>query len=340
MSSFIARIKFLVISTVAFGLTSCEPETQNPTTSPPQIVAPPVARESVAPRRTKLAGQIIHVALDGSENLAVWQDTLDFALKHDVKFTFFVVGTHLIRDDLATRYDPPRRRPGRSDVGFGGTTDEVAQRLNMLRRAFREGHEIAGHANGHWDGSTFTYAEWISEFQQFETFLTNAYQINGIEDTNPAEWRRLVDSVIGFRAPLLAHNDAMYQALADMDYKYDTSQVLKLTATPDYQQNGVVIYPLHSLSTGRGRTITMDYNFYVLDEGQKEGGGANMLAAYQNHLRIARDLGDAPIQIGHHFARWNGGQYWWALKEFIRTNCNQPDIHCITFADRYRLETR
>lgn len=84
----------------------------------------------------------------------------------------------------------------------------------------------------------------------------------------------------------------------------------------------------------------MDYNFYVLDEGQKEGGGANMLAAYQNHLRIARDLGDAPIQIGHHFARWNGGQYWWALKEFIRTNCNQPDIHCITFADRYRLETR
>lgn len=313
---------------------ACEDDYQP--ADPPVSVAPASAEVT----RNQISGQIIHIAFDGSSSLPVWQDTLDFALEHDVKFTFFVVGTHLLTDDLATLYDPPRRRPGRSDVGFGGTKEEVATRLHMIRRAFREGHEIAGHANGHWDGSAFSYAEWQSELAQFDHFLTNAYEINGIANPNPSEWRRLVDSIIGFRAPLLAQNAAMYRALADAGYKYDTSQVLKLTATPDYQENGVFIYPLHSLSSPRGRTITMDYNFYVLDNGRIDGAGQNMLTAYQNHLRTARALGDAPIQIGHHFARWNRGQYWWALKQFIRANCAEPDIHCMTFADRYRLETR
>lgn len=337
------RLTRLALVLGVLALSSCEPEqpiTEAPplhTSAAPSLTPTPTP---APPVRVKLDGQIIHIALDGSENLAVWQDTLDFAQQHDVKFTFFIVGTHLLTDDLATFYAPPRRRPGRSDVGFGGTKAEVEERLNMLRRAYREGHDIAGHANGHWDGSPFTYAEWMDELSQFDRFVTNAYAINDIEDPNPSEWRRLVDSIIGFRAPLLAHNDAMYQALFDQGYKYDTSQVLKLTATPDYQQNGVVIYPLHSLSTGRGRTITMDYNFYVLDTDRPQGGRANMLDAYQNHLARARALGDAPIQIGHHFARWNGGQYWWALKEFIAANCDAPDIHCITFADRYWQETR
>ncbi|MDG1429982.1 MAG: polysaccharide deacetylase family protein [Paracoccaceae bacterium] len=320
------------------SLTACEHEDEHPTVVPPVEIAKTVAPYAV--NRTKLPGQIIHIAFDGSSSLPVWQDTLDFALEQDVKFTFFIVGTHLLNDDLATLYDPPRRKPGRSDVGFGGTKEEVEQRLNMLRRAYREGHEIAGHANGHWDGTNFSYAEWTDELAQFHTFLTQAYTLNEIDNPNSAEWRRLVDSIIGFRAPLLAHNPAMYQALADAGYKYDTSQVLKLTTTPDYQESGVVIYPLHSLSTARGRTITMDYNFYVLDDGRVEGSGANMLNAYQNHLRIAQDLGQAPIQIGHHFSRWNRGNYWWAVKEFIKTNCGNDNIRCMTFSERYKLETR
>jgi len=306
----------------------------------PAPVSPQSNVSQIVVDRSRLPGQVVHIAFDGSSSLPVWQQTLDFALTHDVKFTFFVVGTHLLNDDLATLYDPPRRRPGRSDVGFGGTKEEVEQRLNMLRRAYREGHEIAGHANGHWDGTTFSTEEWAAELSQFDTFLRQAYALNDIEDPNPSEWRRLADSVIGFRAPLLAHNPAMYEALYKAGYKYDTSKVLKLDPLAAYQESNVLIYPLHSLSTGRGRTITMDYNFFVLDEGRVEGAGANMLAAYNNHLRIAQDLGNAPIQIGHHFSRWSRGQYWWALKAFIKTNCGRDDVSCITFADRYDLETR
>lgn len=329
--------QLLGLATTVLLLSACEEIDEQSTVPPPVVVSSASTPHQIS--QTKLPGQIIHIAFDGSSSLPVWQDTLDFALEQDVKFTFFIVGTHLLKDDLATLYDPPRQKPGRSDVGFGGTKEEVEQRLNMLRRAYREGHEIAGHANGHWDGSNFSYAEWSDELAQFRTFLTQAYTLNDIDNPDPSEWRRLVNGIIGFRAPLLAHNPAMYQALADAGYKYDTSQVLKLTPTPDYQESGVVIYPLHSLSTARGRTITMDYNFYVLDDGRVDGSGANMLNAYQNHLRIAQDLGQAPIQIGHHFSRWNRGNYWWAVKQFISTNCGKVDVRCMTFSDRYDLET-
>ena len=131
---------------------------------------------------------VVNIALDGSENIAVWEETLDFAQENNVKFTFFIVGVHLLQDSLANLYNPPRRERGRSDVGFGGNKTRVESRLNMLRRAFREGHEIAGHGNGHWDGSEFTYEDWISELRQFEYFFRNAYQINEIFDPDPNEW--------------------------------------------------------------------------------------------------------------------------------------------------------
>lgn len=280
----------------------------------------------------------INIAFDGSESLSVWRDTLDFAANHDVKFTFFIVGVHLLQDDLAELYDPPGRSHGRSDVGFGGTKAEVEERLRLIRRAYREGHEIGGHANGHWDGSGFSYDQWMSELDQFGAFVSQAYEINGIDNPNATEWRKLSDSIKGFRAPLLAHNDAMYQALRDSGYIYDTSKVKTLRTEENYSHSGLTIYPLTSLKTDRGRTITMDYNFFVLDEGRLEGGGQNMLNAYRKHVAKAVGMGGAPIQIGHHFARWNKGQYWWALKEFIKEFCNEDDVQCITFQKRFSQE--
>ncbi|MDG2339647.1 MAG: polysaccharide deacetylase family protein, partial [Paracoccaceae bacterium] len=179
------------ILSAALLLSACELEDEHPETPMPVEAAKTTTITAQVISRAKLPGQIVHVALDGSSSLPVWQDTLDFALEHDVKFTFFIVGTHVLNDDLATLYDPPRRRPGRSDVGFGGNKEEVEQRLNMLRRAYREGHEIAGHGNGHWDGSDFSYAEWSDELAQSRTFLAQAYALNEIEDPNPSEWRRL-----------------------------------------------------------------------------------------------------------------------------------------------------
>ena len=41
---------------------------------------------------------IVNIALDGSENISVWQDTLDFAKGNNVKFTFFLFFFNMIWD--------------------------------------------------------------------------------------------------------------------------------------------------------------------------------------------------------------------------------------------------
>jgi len=281
---------------------------------------------------------LVNIALDGSENIAVWKDTLDFAKENSVKFTFFIVGVHLLQDSLANLYDPPMHQRGRSDVGFGGDKARVESRLNMLRRAFREGHEIAGHGNGHWDGSEFTYEDWTSELRQFDYFFRNAYEINGIVDPDPQEWNVIADSIVGFRAPLLINNKEMYKALKDMGYLYDTSLVLALTPKFQYRYNDIIIFPLNSLNTDLGKTISMDYNFLMLDKGREAGAGARMLKEYRRYFSQARAEGNAPVQIGHHFARWNEGAYWWALKEIIREHCKSEFTSCVTFSERIRLE--
>ena len=282
---------------------------------------------------------LVNIALDGSENIEVWKDTLDFAKENSVNFTFFIVGVHLLQDSFAALYDPPRHQRGRSDVGFGGSKARVESRLNMLRRAFREGHEIAGHGNGHWDGSEFTYEDWASELRQFDYFFRNAYEINGIVDPDPQEWNVIADSIVGFRAPLLINNKEMYKALKDMGYIYDTSLVLALTSKYQYRYNDIIIFPLNSLKTDLGKTISMDYNFFMLDKGIESGAGARMLKEYQRYFSQAIEEGNAPIQIGHHFARWNEGAYWWALKEIIREHCKSEFTSCVTFSERVRLET-
>jgi hypothetical protein len=48
--------------------------------------------------------------------------------------------------------------------------------------------------------------------------------------------------------------------------------------------------------------------------------------------------GYAPVHIGHHFARWNKGEYWWALKEIVREYCRDEFASCVTFSERIKLE--
>jgi peptidoglycan/xylan/chitin deacetylase (PgdA/CDA1 family) len=334
----------------SFILASCQTSELNKTT-PENIDANIISRKNISftEIKTKVKSNydlssrsssklIVNIALDGSENISVWQDTLDFAEGNNVKFTFFIVGVHLLQDSLANLYEPPGRQRGRSDVGFGGDKASVESRLNMLRRAYREGHEIAGHGNGHWDGSEFTYEDWISELTQFDYFFRNAYKINGIEDPDPQEWRIISESIVGFRAPLLENNKSMYKALKDLGYMYDTSSVLALNSKYQYHYNDVIIFPLNSLSTDLGKTISMDYNFFMLDRGRETGAGVRMLNEYRRYISQAVMEGNAPVHIGHHFARWNKGEYWWALKEFIREHCRDKFVSCVSFSERIKLE--
>lgn len=286
------------------------------------------------------APQYIAISFDGSKSLRVWQETLDFAQEHHIYFTFFVSGVYFLTDENRGYYNPPRRAVGRSDIGFGGTIEEIAARIAFVRRAFREGHEIASHANGHWNGTNWSYDEWLSEMQQFNDILVNTHEINGIENTNPREWQRIVASINGFRAPLLAVNSNMYQALADLGYQYDASRVDVRNYWPQRLEPGLWNFPLISLPIGHGSVLSMDYNFYDLHN--KYGGNprGSMERAYFNYFAHNYEGNRAPMSIGHHFSRWKRGAYWVALTNFIAERCHQPEVICGTYYGLQRLLPR
>ena len=62
---------------------------------------------------------------------------------------------------------------------------EVADRLGEIRLAAAEGHEIASHGCGHFDGKGWSKADWLKEFSSFKRILGDAYAINGIKASRP-----------------------------------------------------------------------------------------------------------------------------------------------------------
>ncbi len=76
---------------------------------------------------------------------------------------------------------------------------------------------------------------------------------------------------MGFRAPLLGHDEATYEALAAKHFTYDTSKTNEMGYWPQ-RERGIWNFPLAQLriaGTGK-RTLSMDYNFYFAQSGGKE----------------------------------------------------------------------
>lgn len=286
-----------------------------------------------APAITQAQTQFVSMAFDGSKSLNMWQETLDFALEHNVHFTYFISGTMFLTDDAARFYQGPRHNKGRSDIGFGGTRDEVAVRVAFVRRAYREGHEIASHANGHWKGENWSVDEWLNEMGQFQAIMANTHELNGIENTNAREWSKIVGSIHGLRAPLLSANDNMLIALQQLGYSYDTSSTNTRDYIPVARTGGIWNFPLASLPLGRGSVLSMDYNFKVLHDKTDGDPYSSMMRAYMAYFEHNYQGTRAPIDIGHHFSRWNRGAYWRAMKQFTINVCNLPDVHCGTYTD-------
>lgn len=274
--------------------------------------------------------QFISIGFDGSLNNEVWKETLDYALANDVKFTFYIVGVHLLKDRNKNLYKSPNGFTGRSDVGFGGTEEELITRLEMITRAYNEGHEIASHANGHWNGSEWSFEQWNKELVQFDKFVRNAFETNEIGEHKPDNWEELVDSIVGFRAPLLGHNDEMYEALSQNRYIYDASYTGYYGKKPGIKKSGIWGFPLVSIKTKDGATLAMDYNFFYKDKQiTAEKAKEKMYSAYMDFYKDNSELvNKPPMQIGHHFSRWKNGAYWNALKDFLENVCYKDEVIC------------
>lgn len=291
------------------------------------------------------APQYVIISFDGAHDIAQWKRSRALAARTGARFTYFLSCVFLLSRETRSEYKAPGKQAGRSEVGFAQTKEEVAARLGEIRLAAAEGHEIASHACGHFDGKGWSKADWLKEFASFKRILSEAYAINGI-DGEPADWKSVAATVQGFRAPYLSTSAALYDALETAGFRYDASGISRGPAGP-HSDGGVERFALPQIPEGpkARRVIAMDYNLFVRHSGGFER--PDEAAAFQERsyeaFKAAFDAqyegARAPLQLGFHFVLMNDGAYWKALERFAGEVCVKADVVCTSYADYLKRTT-
>ena len=284
--------------------------------------------------------QYVIISFDGAHDIAQWKRSRALAARTGARFTYFLSCVFLLSKDARGEYRAPGKKTGRSEVGFAQTKAEVATRLDEIRLAAAEGHEIASHACGHFDGKHWSKADWLEEFSSFRRIMAGAYAINGISD-EPAGWKSFAETAVsGFRAPYLSTSAALYDALEAAGFRYDASGVSR-GPVESHAAGGVERFSLPQIPEGpkARRVIAMDYNLFVRHSGGFER--PDEAAAFQERsydaFKAAFDAqyegGRSPLQLGFHFTLMNDGAYWNALEQFAGEVCVRADVVGTSYAD-------
>jgi hypothetical protein len=312
------------------------------------VLAQPEPPQPATSTATTTSKQYVLLAFDGSKDPKMWRDTMQFArdmqaANAPVHFTYFASGVYFLPYDKRMAYVPPAHATGTSAIGFAYSTKDVADRIGYVNQAINEGHEVGSHANGHYDGSKWTEAQWDSELQQFSAFTQHTDMFADYPN-EPMARRQIAfpqEGKLGFRAPELGNDAAMFKSLAKEGYLYDTSKVGKPEAFP-YKIEGLWEVPLAKIWYGNTSSsiLSMDYNFYFKQSGAKDTAKKgtpewqqmydDMLTSYRRYFDLNYHGTRAPVQIGHHFSLWNDGVYWEVMKAFAKEVCGKPDVSCTT----------
>ena len=284
--------------------------------------------------------QFVAISFDGANALSQWERSRELARRTGASFTYFVSCVFLLTRADRDIYHPPGHAAGASNIGFAPSKEDVAWRLREMWTARLEGHDIASHGCGHFDGKDWGGADWSAEFRQVRSIVRDAWMINDVP-YEPAGWKEFAETgIVGFRAPYLATSSALDAALADNGFLYSASGVSRGPQMP-FERNGVVQFALPTVPEGPSgrRVIAMDYNLYVRHSGGKEDtahADEYEERAYQAfHAAFERqyDGERIPLQIGFHFTLMNGDAYWRALERFAGEVCTKPDVECISYRD-------
>jgi peptidoglycan/xylan/chitin deacetylase (PgdA/CDA1 family) len=302
-----------------------------------------VAASSCGPAASQPAtrAQVVMISFDGANDIAQWQRSRRLAAITGARFTYFLSCVFLLSPATKDAYQPPREvGRKRSNVGFAASQADVAARLRQIWQARSEGHDIASHGCGHFDGGSWKEATWASELSAFRTILREAWTVNALAG-EPDGWRGFVeDEVVGFRAPYLSVGPGLAPALRDAGYRYDASGVSRGPAQSGVD-NGLITFALPQVPEGPNgrRVIAMDYNLFVRHSGGFERGDADgefeerTLAAFRSAFKSAYAGDRPPLSLGFHFTLMNDGAYWRALERFAQEICVRADVACISHAD-------
>lgn len=282
--------------------------------------------------------QYVLISFDGAHELAQWKRSRALAQRSGAHFTYFLSCVFLLSKEHRGVYQPPALAAGRSNVGFAQSSAEVEQRLYQIRLAVGEGHELASHGCGHFDGGKWTAGQWELEFQQFDRIARGAYTLNGLPH-EPADWQQTVDAVSGFRAPYLSTGPGLYAALKKRGFAYDSSSVSRGPEEP--VAGAVVRFALPQIPEGpaQRRVIAMDYNLFARHtravETPDTSGAfeARTLAAFRQAFEGEYAGQRRPLELGFHFTLMNGGAYWRALEAFTTETCGRPQVACVSYGE-------
>ena len=283
--------------------------------------------------------QVVLISFDGAHDLAQWQRSRELAARTGARFTYFLSCVFLLSRETRGEYLAPGKSAGKSNVGFAMDKQEVVDRLGQINLAAAEGHDIASHACGHFDGGKWSKAEWTKEFDAFSTVMRDAYKINGISP-EPASWAKLAASVTGFRAPYLSDSKGLTATLRDKGFSYNASGVSRGPEEPRFEGSMMEFaLPLIPEGPSERQIIAMDYNLFVRHSGgvdKPDEAAKYETRAYDAfHAAFNKQYagGRIPLQIGFHFTLMNDGAYWRALERFAREVCVKADVECISYAD-------
>ena len=295
---------------------------------------PPSASRPASPK------QVVIISFDSARDISQWQRSRALAKRTGAHFTYFLSCVYLLSKDTAKQYKAPHMATGKSNIGFAPSKEDVAERLEQIRLAASEGHDIGSHACGHFDGKGWSKADWLDEFGEARRILENAYTINDISP-EPDDWRAFAKTaMVGFRAPYLSTGKGLYKALPEAGFLYDASGVSRGPAWPTTIDD-ITRFSLPLVPEGpKGKpVIAMDYNLYARHSGAKEQ--ITDAKAFEDRayaaFRAAFDAQYAgkriPLEVGFHFTLMNGGAYWNALERFAGEVCVKADVECISYRD-------
>ena len=140
---------------------------------------------SVPARAVERPPQFVEIAIDNCTEFERWKELTAFAAEMNkdgdrLHFTFFVSGVNFIANAYRNLYEAPGYRRGESRIGFGGSADDVRQRVDYINELYRSGHEIGSHAVGHFSGRSWSAGDWARELNSFRDVLANVGPHNGL----------------------------------------------------------------------------------------------------------------------------------------------------------------
>jgi peptidoglycan/xylan/chitin deacetylase (PgdA/CDA1 family) len=284
--------------------------------------------------------QLVIVSFDGAGDNSLWERSRATAKEVGAHFTYFLACTLVMdRKTSAKTYQGPGQKAGRSNIGFAQSPEEVEARLTNIWQAHGEGHEIASHTCGHFDGGQWSAEQWDAEFTAFTSTLDNAWQMIGKKGEEPQGWRDFVKGINGFRAPYLSQSDALTTAQKKHGFIYDATSVTKGPQWP-VEKSGIQHFGLPLIPEGPSNRpiIAMDYNLFVRHsmaiETPSKSAEFEERAYTAFHAAFDRqyDGERIPLQLGFHFVKMNGGAYWNAFERLLREVCKRDDVACVSYA--------